>query len=254
MTRRHGRDLADDLKQLQFIQRRQLIKLGLALPFIGCGTASTVTGDGSCSTIPEETAGPYPGDGSNGVNALSTSGIARTDIRSSFGTMSGTAAGIPLTITLTLVGSNVSCAPLEGYGVYLWHCDRDGHYSLYTLANQNYLRGIASTDANGQVTFTSIFPACYSGRWPHIHFEIYPSVAVATDSSKKLKTSQLALPEAACSAVFATSGYESSVSNLRQISLGSDNVFSDGTSLQLASVTGDITTGYAAALNVGVAV
>ena len=39
--------------------------------------AATVT---SCSTIPDETAGPYPGDGSNGPNALTESGIVRKDM------------------------------------------------------------------------------------------------------------------------------------------------------------------------------
>lgn len=254
MHRRHGRDLADDLQRLRFLQRRQLLKLGLALPLLGCGSTlgGGSTADGACSTIPEETAGPYPGDGSNGVNALSLEGILRTDLRSSFGSMSGTAAGIPLTVTLTLVGTDVSCAPLSGYGVYLWHCDRDGHYSLYTVTNQNYLRGLAATDENGQVSFTTIFPACYSGRWPHIHFEVYPNVTVATDSSKKVKTSQLALPEATCDEVYATSGYEASVQNLASTSLQTDNVFGDGSSLQVATLTGDPASGYVATLQVGV--
>ena len=35
--------------------------------------------------IPEETAGPYPGDGSNGANVLTESGVVRSDITSSFG-------------------------------------------------------------------------------------------------------------------------------------------------------------------------
>ena len=41
--------------------------------------------------IPEETAGPYPGDGSNGVNVLTESGIVRSDLVKSFGTASGVA-------------------------------------------------------------------------------------------------------------------------------------------------------------------
>lgn len=154
------KSLAHDL----FQSRRQMLKLLIGAPLVSCGV--TVARTGTCSTIPEETAGPYPGDGSNGVNALSQSGIVRRDIRGSFGSLSGTAAGIPLTVKLTLVGSTVSCEPLVGYALYLWHCDRDGSYSLYTIANQNYLRGVQETDANGQVTFTTIFPGCYSGRWP----------------------------------------------------------------------------------------
>jgi hypothetical protein len=59
------------------------------------------------------------------------------------------------------------------------------------------------------VTFTSIFPAAYSGRWPHVHFEVYPSLKAATTASGKLRTSQMALPEAACRQVYATEGYSS---------------------------------------------
>ncbi|MFT3710070.1 MAG: intradiol ring-cleavage dioxygenase [Archangium sp.] len=251
------KSLAQDLITLRRLEeRRRLLKFMAMFPLAACGAAdlaSTGSALGSCSVIPEETAGPYPGDGSNGVNALSLSGIVRSSIASSFGSMSGVAAGIPLTITLTLVGTNVSCVPLEGYAIYAWHCDRDGNYSLYTVANQNYLRGVQETDANGQVKFTTIFPGCYSGRWPHVHFEVYPNLASATVSTKKIKTSQLALPSAACNSVYATSGYESSVSNFAKITLASDNVFSDGTTLQVPTVTGDAVSGFNAALTVGIA-
>ena len=66
--------------------------------------------------------------------------------------------------------------------MYLWHCTADGNYSLYSsgITNQNYLRGVQVSDASGLVSFTSIFPGCYSGRWPHIHFEVYRSLALAT--------------------------------------------------------------------------
>ncbi len=99
--------------------------------------------------------------------------------------------------------------------------------------DENYLRGVQEADADGEVTFTTIFPACYSGRWPHIHFEVYPSLAKATNSANKIATSQIALPEDACNAVYATAGYEQSVQNMSQVSLDSDNVFSDGYDLQL---------------------
>lgn len=211
-------------------------------------------GVSSCEAIPSETAGPYPGDGSNGPNALELSGIVRRDIRTSVDTASGVAEGIALTVTLTLVDVADGCAPLAGHAVYLWHCNRDGDYSMYTgtAASENYLRGVQVTDADGTVTFTTIFPACYSGRWPHIHFEIYASVEDATDGSDPIHVSQLALPEAACDEVFATDGYEDSVGNLAQTSLSSDNVFGDGSSLQVADVAGDVDAGYTASLVVGV--
>jgi protocatechuate 3,4-dioxygenase beta subunit len=143
---------------------------------------------------------------------------------------------------------------LADHAIYVWHCDRDGRYSLYSggVTNQNYLRGVQPTDANGKATFTSIFPACYSGRWPHIHFEVYPTVASATSVSNKTGTSQIALPKAACDLVYATAAYQQSITNLSQISLATDNVFSDGASLELATITGDVTSGMTAALTVAV--
>src|SRR5262249_18487442 len=140
-----------------------------------------------------------------------------------------------------------------GWAVYLWHCDQDGNYSLYTAQNQNYLRGVQETDANGTATFVSIFPGCYSGRWPHMHFEIYPSLSQAASASNKVRTSQLALPADICNAVYATSGYQTSVSNFAHITLASDNVFRDGASLQTPSVAGSVDAGYVVSLNVGIA-
>ena len=208
---------------------------------------------GSCSRVPEETAGPFPGDGSNGPSVLNQTGVVRSDIRSSFAGLSGTAAGVPLTISLTLVSAS-TCAPLAGRAVYIWHCDREGRYSLYTagVTNPNYLRGVQATDANGLVTFTSIYPACYPGRWPHIHFEVYPSLSAATSVSNKVATSQIALPKAASDAVYATSGYTGSAANLSRITLASDNVFSDGSALELATLTGSVSEGYLASLTVAV--
>ena len=123
---------------------------------------------------------------------------------------------------------------------------------LVGVTNQNYLRGTQEADSSGRVTFTSIFPGCYSGRWPHIHFEVYPSLAGASSVSNKVATSQIALPKAACDEVYATSGYASSVTNLSQISLATDNVFSDGASLELATMSGSAAGGFTAALTVAV--
>ena len=112
---------------------------------------------------------------------------------------------------------------------------------------------MCSSDLSGVVTFTSIFPACYSGRWPHIHFEVYPTPASAGVASNRVKTSQIALPTDACNQVFASSGYETSVSNFAQVSLARDNVFSDGYSLELGSASGSVAAGYVVTLDVNVA-
>jgi len=203
--------------------------------------------------IPQETAGPYPGDGSNGPNVLEASGVVRRDITASFGSASAKAEGVPLTFTLTLLDNANGCAPMAGAAVYAWHCDRDGKYSMYdsSLKNENYLRGVQEADANGQVTFTSIFPAAYSGRWPHIHFEVFESMNNATAAGQVLAVSQIALPQAACDDVYATPGYERSITNMSRTSLKSDNVFGDdGGIYQLATMTGSAAAGYTAGLNV----
>lgn len=217
-------------------------------------TTAAAAADASCTVIPEETAGPFPGDGSNGPNVLTESGIVRSDIRSSFGSSSGLAQGVPLTVELEIVDTANGCTPLAGAAVYIWHCDIDGNYSMYSqaAAGENYLRGVQETDSNGKVTFTSIFPAAYSGRWPHIHFEVYPTLAEATSAGTQMATSQLALPEDTCNLVYATDGYGQSVKNMAQTSLARDMVFSDGATHQTPTMSGTIDSGLNATLTVPV--
>ncbi len=153
-------------------------------PTTGASSSGTPTASSSSSTaascveeIPEETAGPFPGEGSNGPNVLTESGIVRSDLTKSFGSASGVAKGVPLTVEL-VVQDSAKCTPLAGAAVYVWHCDAEGRYSMYDdeIGNENYLRGVQAADAQGKVTFTTIFPGAYQGRWPHIHFEVYRPV------------------------------------------------------------------------------
>lgn len=277
----HDLGLAADLEKLlaQPASRRQSLRWLFAgaatLPLAGCGgssaedgygiststttTTGTGTGTVACSVIPEETGGPYPGDGSNSnangiANALALSGIVRSDIRASVAGASGVAAGIPLTIRLQLVNVANGCAAAAGNAVYLWHCTRDGAYSMYSsgIVNENYLRGVQEADSQGVLTFQTIFPGCYDGRMPHVHFEVYPSLARATGAANRIKTSQFTFPLATMNEAYTAGGYEASVRNLARISFATDNVFSDGTTLQMASVTGNAAQGYVATLTVGV--
>ncbi|MGY0500933.1 dioxygenase family protein [Nocardia sp. FBN12] len=263
----HDLGLGHDLRVLS--RRRALRFLGVAgvaAAAAGCATTddrtdastSSATTSASAETpaaAPQETAGPYPGDGSNGPNVLIESGVVRSDITTSFGTYSGTAQGVPMTLTLNL-RDLVENAAGTGMAVYVWHCDREGRYSLYTdgATEQNYLRGVQVADDNGTVRFTSIFPACYAGRWPHIHFEVYDSLSTAVAGDNARLTSQIALPQDACTSVFdADPGYTNSTRNMSGVTLSSDNVFGDGWDAELATVTGTPTTGMSVALTVGVA-
>lgn len=286
----HDRGLQFDLARNSMLeQRRRALRLllaGGAGAFVAaCGgggstsatTATTTTGStsgsggsttpttGSCIANASETNGPYPSDGSNTIggvvsNVLTQSGVVRQDIRTSFGSSTGVAAGVPLTLTLQLLNSNNTCTALSGYAVYLWHCTRDGLYSLYSsgVTGENFLRGVQVSDSSGMVTFQTIFPGCYSGRYPHIHFEVYPSLALATNYTNRTLTSQIALPRDVCSTVYASTGYGASATNLAGVTIASDNVFGDNTSAQIAQMTaatsGSVAAGCTASVVVGVPV
>jgi len=254
----HDRGLGFDLRTMS--RRKMITGLGAVFMLSACGsTSDSTSSDGSTTAdgvneIESETAGPYPADGSNGIDVRTEDGIVRSDITSSFGDASGTAEGVALTIKLAV--TDLTGAPLSGAAVYLWHCDRDGNYSLYSegITEENYLRGIQETDADGLVTFTSIYPACYVGRWPHIHFEIYSSVDDATSGEGTIrKTSQMALPEDTNDTVYDTDGYSKSVTNMADVTIATDNVFGDDEAeFELATVTGSVDEGYTASLTAAI--
>ncbi|PPF34227.1 3,4-dioxygenase subunit beta [Rathayibacter sp. AY1A2] len=217
-------------------------------------TATAGAGTAVAGEIPDETAGPYPGDGSNGVDVLERSGIVRSDLRTSIGG-GATADGVPLALTLTILDAASGGVPFAGAAVYVWHCDAHGDYSMYSsgVEDETYLRGVQVADASGVVSFASIVPACYSGRWPHIHFEVYPGVDSIADASNAIATSQVALQEEACTAVYALDAYAGSAANLARVGLDSDSVFGDeGGALQLATMSGSPASGYSAALTASV--
>ena len=252
----HGDGLHEDLVRLA--SRRD------ALAIFGAGGAAAILsalapaqafGAKSAAEVQDETAGPYPGDGSNGPNVLDESGIVRHDIRRSLGTSRTLATGVPLRVNLTVTDAGRDYAALAGAAVYLWHCDRQGAYSMYSsgATDENYLRGIVETDRDGLAWFKTIYPGCYPGRWPHIHFEVYASVSEAVADGPIVKTSQIALPAAACRKVYASGRYPNSLGNLSRISLASDNVFGDDRGIhQLATVTGNLKQGFVAHLTIGV--
>jgi protocatechuate 3,4-dioxygenase beta subunit len=252
----YDRGLAFDVGTL--LGRRQMLGLIAAaglVPLTGRLAPAAASSIAACTEVPEETAGPFPADGSNGPNILDDVGIVRRDVRSSFGEAApGKARGVGLRIKLTLLNAADGCTPYEGAAVYIWHCDRAGRYSIYSpgAEDQNYLRGVQAANAAGEITFKSIFPGCYVGRWPHIHFEVYPDLGAATSFRNKIATSQLAFPRKTCRRVYATHGYEQSVINFADVSLETDSVFSDGWKDEMATMTGSVDKGYVASLSLAV--
>jgi protocatechuate 3,4-dioxygenase beta subunit len=223
---------------------------------IESGTSSdTTTGSStSCSEIPEETNGPFPADGSqSGVtNVLADSRVIRSNIVSDFdGT--DTQSGVPLTLAINVQDIGNSCAALENAAVYIWHCNADGEYSVYSGNNngnhsgQTFLRGAQLTDSNGQVTFTTVYPGRYAGRATHIHVEVYSSSTFKT----LLKTSQFAFVESVNDTVYATSDYTDS-KNTSETTNARDNVFSDGYDDELLTLSGNTSSGYTASISMGV--
>lgn len=200
------------------------------------GTTGGTT-SGNCSVAPTETEGPFP--------TKVPSSYVRSDIRDD-------RTGYKLTAKITILNSNASCAALAGALVDIWHCDAAGNYSEYGgtgMQSTNYqavhfLRGRQTTNASGLVTFTSIFPGWYSGRATHIHVHVYS----ATGTS--LKITQIAFPEGTGTAVAAVNGYTKGMSGYT--SNATDNVFSDGVALELATVTGNTTDGFELSINFAV--
>lgn len=241
--------------QLELDRRRMLAGVTLGLggaALAACGGRAGAQAVAACSATPSETRGPFPADGSNGrarpVNVLAMDGIIRRDIRESFAGMSGRADGVPLELELTLAGE-ASCLALPGRAVYLWHNDAAGAYSLYDLANANYLRGLQPADAEGRVRFSAIVPGCYGGRYPHCHFEVFANTEAALRGEAPLLVSQLAFPDAECHTIYRDDArYGESLQNLDRQPIERDFVFADsdaaGRERQTIVLTGDPGSGY----------
>lgn len=202
----------------------------------GSGGSSGSTSSGSCVLIPEETDGPFPL-----YSTLSNSAMYRADVTEG-------RAGVPLALALNVVDVNDACAPISNVDVYIWHCDRDGEYSGYAnqgTAGETFMRGIQTTDADGKVAFTTIYPGWYSGRITHIHLQVYLG-------STRRATTQLAFPQEVTSAVYASSAYPKG-QNTSVTSFARDGIFSDGESTQLLAMSGSVAAGYTGALQIGIA-
>jgi protocatechuate 3,4-dioxygenase beta subunit len=249
-------------------QRRAVVRsllAGGAVLSLGAGGRSLAEpGSTACPALPEETSGPFPADGSDlrqhrAPDILAAPGIVRQDIRASFDTSSTIAAGVPLRLELTLLDLGRACQPLADSAVYLWNCNRDGDYSLYGrgIEHENYLRGVQFSDHQGRVAFQTIFPACYSGRYPHLHLEIFKQSARSLAATTRVLTTQLTAPREVCSRVYADApGYSRSAAQFKGLLLSDDMVFASSSPAELALqtlvVTGDLAAGLAGRATLGI--
>jgi protocatechuate 3,4-dioxygenase beta subunit len=226
------------------MERKQFLKGGLAalglvaIAPLACkkssgDSSSSSSSSGSCTVTSSETAGPYP--------TITPSSYVRSNI------VDGQ-SGVPLTVKIYIKNTNNSCAALSGALVDIWHCTAVGYYSEYTdtpgggyatvdYTASHFLRGRQSTDSDGLVTFTSIFPGWYSPRAPHIHAHIYNS------SGTSLLITQIAFPTDVCNTVYTTAS-DYTAHGTQDTSNANDMVFSDSLANELSSVTGSVSAGY----------
>lgn len=184
-----------------------------------------------CAVTNSETEGPFP--------TKSPSTLVQNSIV-------GDRTGVPFEINLTIQNAKANCVVLQNVIVDIWHCDKDGNYSEYggtgmqtmNYTSYHFLRGRQTTNENGKVGFTSIFPGWYDGRATHIHVHIY------NNAGTSLLITQIAFPEGSGSQVElvnASSGYRG-MSGYTYNS--SDNVFSDGTANEMSVISGSVSAGF----------
>jgi protocatechuate 3,4-dioxygenase beta subunit len=155
----------------------------------GAGTGGTGGESGTCKVYPQQTEGPFYLD----------LDLVRSDITEG-------KPGTPMSLEIEVMASD--CTPLEGAAVDVWQCDAGGIYSGFPgqlggldTTGQKFLRGTQISDADGKVTFESIYPGWYPGRTTHIHFKIHPTPTTAA-------TSQLYFPEDVTAEAYLVAPYD----------------------------------------------
>ena len=172
--------------------------------------------------------------------------VSVADESSSAATSAKASPAPTLTLTIKVVNVNAACAAVSGANVEIWQCDATGNYSEYgSQTTQTYLRGIQTTNSNGEVTFTTIYPGWYQGRATHIHIEV-------KTGGVSRKATQIAFPESVNNTVYASGVYASRGSN--PMSNLSDGIFADSLSAELVTPTGSPASGYTASCQVAISV
>jgi protocatechuate 3,4-dioxygenase beta subunit len=213
---------------------------GRALGALGPDVAEAASA--TCVMTPAKTVGPYFVDEK----------LNRSDVRAN--TSDGAVqAGVPLTLRMQIFDADNSCAPVQGATVDIWHANAAGLYSDEAANNtvgQNWLRGYQTTDADGLVRFTTIYPGWYSGRTVHIHFK----VRIYDGSSETLEfTSQMFFTDAMNSSVFTTySPYKERSPQTPDTTDSADTILGSDAATLTLSPASDGSGGYTADFSVGV--
>jgi protocatechuate 3,4-dioxygenase beta subunit len=134
-------------------------------------TIAAFEGLGTCSLMPEKTAGPFPLDQQ----------FDRRDVTEGY-------PGQPMRLGLRVLDE--SCAAVPGATVEIWHADATGDYSAFADngdgkdegAGTTFLRGTQTADDDGIVEFLTVYPGWYSGRAVHIHLRVHLADATVLTS------------------------------------------------------------------------
>ncbi len=188
------------------MNRRKVIKGLMALagsasagPLLAQDAAPSAIGAGSCRLISQDVTGPFHTE-----HYLEHSNL-----------MEGQ-KGVPLTLNFN-VRNVMTCKPLPGAKVLIWHANIEGHYSgvenimlnadgtaqegVLDLRNETFCRGMQTSDEQGRVQFVTSFPGWYFPRATHIHLKVYPP------GFGEEATTQLYLHNENCDDAYATQHY-----------------------------------------------
>ncbi|KAH8589219.1 Intradiol ring-cleavage dioxygenase [Bisporella sp. PMI_857] len=130
------------------------------------GVESIIFANSTCLLSPEGEEGPYYVKGE----------YIRSDI-------SEDQVGVDVVWDLQFVDIE-TCDPIENLTSDIWHCNATGVYAGVVATgngnendasniNKTFLRGLQTSDSEGVVQYTSIFPGYYSGRATHVHVETH---------------------------------------------------------------------------------
>jgi protocatechuate 3,4-dioxygenase beta subunit len=160
----HGAAMPLSLSRRDALRKLIVGTAGVSLATAARAEAPATQPAGVCVLMPQAMQGPFYFDPK----------LVRADITEG-------RPGAPLDLILRVI-EHGPCTPIPNARVDVWHADAGGIYSGYdrqgddgnaSAKGQTHLRGTQITDADGRVTFRSVYPGWYPGRTPHIHIKVF---------------------------------------------------------------------------------